>query len=76
MYVWKGRSPSAPCLSRTWRHPPQLRLTAPVSLQAEEEMFMGQAPVSSRGRAAGQEQVSEGLFGQEAASWILMAMGT
>lgn len=75
-YTWKGRSPPVPCLSSTWNYPPQLRLAAPGSLQAEKEMFMGQAPVGSQGRMAGQEQVSEDQLIQEAASWILMGMGT
>lgn len=73
-YTRKGRSPH--CLSPTWRCSLQLRLAVPVSLQAKEELFMGQAPVTSQGRAAGQEQVSEGLFSQEAANWILVGMGT
>lgn len=53
-----------------------LQLAAPGSLQAKEKTFTGQAPVGSQGRAVGQEQVSEGSFGQEAASWILVRTGT
>lgn len=58
-----------------WRCLLQLRLTPPGFLQAKEEMFTGQAFVSSWGRVAGQKQVSKGQFDHEGARWILVGRG-
>lgn len=58
MCKWKGKSSSAPCLPHTWRCSPQLRPAALSSLQAEEQMFTGQASVSSRGRASSVKKAS------------------